>query len=396
MSAHLTQSRIHRNQADMGSLFAGLTCILVAVGIQMVHSASLSSTSGKSETTFLGKHLSYLALAGGCAWLASRISAQFLRQNARKFLWIYVFLLVCVLIPGVGSRINGAQRWFRLAGLSMQPSEFGRLIMPIVAASTLCQLREQQSLGLKSLPSVLMPLFFVLPLVIAEPDLGATVFLAAGYLTALFIGGWPIRYFLGGLVLAIPATMSLLILKPYQVQRITGFLAAWQDLSKAPWQIKQSLLSLGSGGLQGVGVGNGWQKLSYLPEANTDFVFAVIGEELGLAGTLTIGFVWCALFLTGRASLRALPHSSFDWILGNTLLLQLVFQAMANIAVVTAMIPPKGVPHPFISYGGTNLLVSIVSVGLIIGMSRSTEMSPDTNSQRLRAGEQSSGSATAA
>jgi cell division protein FtsW len=174
-------------------------------------------------------------------------------------------------------------------------------------------------------------------------------------------------------MLFIPAAASLLILKPYQMERIRGFMAAWQDLSQAPWQVRQSLLSIGSGGLKGTGIGGGWQKLSYLPEANTDFVFAVIGEELGLLGTMTVCFVWVALFLTGRAALKHLPRTSFEWIFGTTLLLQLVLQAMANIAVVTGLVPPKGVPHPFISYGGTNLLVSVTAIGLIIGMSRSCD-----------------------
>jgi cell division protein FtsW len=132
-------------------------------------------------------------------------------------------------------------------------------------------------------------------------------------------------------------------------------------------------MSIGSGGLEGTGIGSGWQKLSYLPEANTDFVFAVIGEELGLIGTFAVCAVWMAVFFTGRSVLKHLPKTSFEWILGTTLLVQLLFQAMANIAVVTALVPPKGVPHPFISYGGTNLLVSLIAVGLIVGMSRKAE-----------------------
>ena len=176
---------------------------------------------------------------------------------------------------------------------------------------------------------------------------------------------------------SVPATASLLLHKPYQMQRITGFIAAWKDLSQAPWQIRQSLLSMGAGGLQGTGVGSGWQKLSYLPEANTDFVFAVIGEELGLAGTLTLVIVWIGVLMTGRASLQHLRRDSFAWILGNTLVIQLVLQALTNVAVVTAMVPPKGVPHPFISYGGTNLLVNVVAVGIVVAMTRASEASTD-------------------
>ena len=186
------------------------------------------------------------------------------------------------------------------------------------------------------------------------------------------------RYFMLTLAVIAPAAASLLILKPYQVQRITGFIAAWKDLSQAPWQTRQSLLSMGAGGLHGTGIGSGWQKLSYLPEANTDFVFAVIGEELGLAGTLTLIIVWMGVLMTGRAALRHLRRDSFAWILGNTLVIQLVLQALANVAVVTAMVPPKGVPHPFISYGGTNLLVNLVSVGIVVAMARESDASENT------------------
>ncbi|MFM8728738.1 MAG: FtsW/RodA/SpoVE family cell cycle protein, partial [Planctomycetaceae bacterium] len=137
-------------------------------------------------------------------------------------------------------------------------------------------------------------------------------------------------------------------------------------------------------GLQGTGVGAGWQKLSYLPEANTDFVFAVIGEELGLLGTLTVCLLWIFLFLCGRSLLNSQAEDPFRWTLGMTLLTQLVLQAMANIAVVTALVPPKGVPHPFISYGGTNLLVSLVAVGLILGPAKSPGNSVPCNIQSNR------------
>ncbi len=355
----------------MRHLFVGLICILTAVGIQMVHSASLTSRPGQIETTILGKHLTWLLLASLSGYVASRVSAEWLQRHSGLLFRIFVVLLVLVLIPGVGARINGARRWLRFSGLSMQPSEFGRLVLPILAAALLTRLRATGGMTLRTLPRTLFPLILVLPLVAKQPDLGATLFLASGYLLCLFLGGWPLRWFVMVPLCIAPAAASLLILKPYQLQRISGFLATWQDPAQAPWQIRQSLLSLGSGGLHGTGIGSGWQKLSYLPEANTDFVFAVIGEELGLIGTITICLLWIAVFFTGQSLLKHLPRLSFEKILGQTLLFQLVFQAMANIAVVTSMVPPKGVPHPFISYGGTNLLVSLTAVGLIIGLSRS-------------------------
>lgn len=356
----------------MRHLFVGLVCVLIGVGIQMVHSASLTSMPSESETAFLSRHLVYLTLAACCGLVASRISSDMLQQLARPGLIGLVILLCLVLVPGIGSRVNGSQRWLRFADLSFQPSELGRLILPVVAATLLTELRSR-GFCLRTIPKMILPLALVLPLVAREPDLGATVFLAAGFLIALFIGGWPLKYFALSLAVVIPAGASLLILRSYQMQRITGFIAAWKDLSQAPWQIRQSILSIGAGGLDGTGVGSGWQKLSYLPEANTDFVFAVIGEELGLAGTLTLIIIWTGVLITGQASLRHLRRDSFAWILGNTLVIQLVLQALANVAVVTAMIPPKGLPHPFISYGGTNLLVNVVGVGIVVAMTRDVE-----------------------
>lgn len=360
---------LQREQRDMRRLFVGLICILIGVGVQMVHSASLTSMPSQAETVFLSRHLIYLAFATCCGFVAAQIRPEVLQQLARPGLLILIVLLVLVLIPGAGTRVNGSQRWLRYGMMSLQPSELGRLILPVVAADLLTRLRNTRY-SLRTVPRTILPLVVVLPLVAREPDLGATVFLATGFLMALFIGGWPLRYFAASGALAIPAAASLLILKPYQMKRITGFIAVWQDSSQAPWQIRQSLLSMGAGGLQGTGVGSGWQKLSYLPEANTDFVFAVIGEELGLAGTLTLIILWMGVLVTGRAALQHLKRDSFAWILGTTLVLQLVLQALANVAVVTAMVPPKGVPHPLISYGGTNLLVNVVAVGIVVAMAR--------------------------
>jgi len=246
-----------RDNRDMRGLFVGLVCVLLGVGVQMVQSASLTSMPSRADTVFLSKHLIYLLTAVCCGIIASRLSADFLKRHAQTMFTALCVLLVLVLVPGIGTRVNGAQRWLRLGSLSLQPSELGRVVLPITAAVRLTQLRAEGGFSLKTVPSTLLPLLIVLPLVIKEPDLGATVFLATGYIVALFIGGWPLKYFLGSTVLVIPAAASLLILKPYQAERITGFMAAWRDLSQAPWQIKQSLMSLGAGGLEGSGIGGG-------------------------------------------------------------------------------------------------------------------------------------------
>jgi cell division protein FtsW len=357
-------------QRGLEHLFAALTAILLCVGVQMVQSSSLTSRPSQLDSIYLSRHLTWLSVAVLAAWSASKLSAASLERSARPLFWCFLVLIAAVLVPGIGSRINGAQRWIRVAGLSIQPSELGRLILPMIAAADVLSQRRSGGLKLSGVPRTMLPIALSIPLIAAEPDLGAAVFLTGGFLLTLFLAGWPLRYFaICGLLLA-PAAAGMLALRPYQMERITGFLETWRDPAAAPWQIRQSLLSLGSGGLQGTGIGRGWQKLSYLPEANTDFVFAVIGEELGLAGTLTVCFVWMVFYFTGRSVLAGLPRSSFGWIVGTALLTQLVLQAMANIAVVSALVPPKGVPHPFISYGGTNLLTSLCAVGLVLGLSK--------------------------
>lgn len=354
-------------------LIVGLVAVLVCVGIQMVHSSSLTSRPSIREELYLTRHLAFLGFSVVVSAIVSRVTPEQLERNAPFIFWAFITLLVMVLIPGVGSRINGARRWLRISGLSLQPSELGRIALPLMAAAGLhrhapdgCQRFFPVEIG-----RICWPLLIALPLVIVEPDLGATVFLSLGFAMTLFVGGWSLRTFALGGLLAAPLVLSLLILRPYQVQRISGFLDAWSDFNLAPWQVRQSLMSLGTGGLQGAGIGNGWQKLSYLPEANTDFVFAVIGEELGLAGTLAICIVWLGILLVGSSFTNTLPAGTFRRTIATALLLQLVVQAAINVAVVTALVPPKGVPHPFISYGGTNLFVSLVSVGLIVGQSRS-------------------------
>jgi cell division protein FtsW len=217
---------------------------------------------------------------------------------------------------------------------------------------------------------VVLPIGLVMLLVAQEPDLGTALFVGLGAAIALFAGGWPARNFVLAAGLAVPAAGGLIAMRPYQMERITGFIAAWRDFDLAPYQVQQSLTTLGVGGVNGVGLGSGWQKLSFLPEANTDFVFAVLGEELGLIGTLGLAGLWAALYVTGLRLLAPLDRRSFAYVAGFTLLTQLVLQAAVNIAVVTALLPPKGIAHPLVSYGGSSLMVSVTTLGIIISLAR--------------------------
>jgi cell division protein FtsW len=288
-------------------------------------------------------------------------------------------LLVLVLVPGIGVRVKGAQRWIRFPGMSLQPSELAKIAVPLMMCWLVDRNRHRLTGWIAGTIPFAIPIVFSVPLVLIEPDLGTALFLLGGASLVLFAGGWPLRNFLLGLSIAVPVALGALAMKPYQQRRITGFLQSWASFDDAPYQLKQSLVTMGAGGLYGVGLGRGWQKLSFLPEANTDFVFAVIGEELGLIGTISLIGLWCGLYLTGLRMLTHLDHRRFAFLAAFTLLTQLAGQAMLNIAVVTGMVPPKGISHPLISAGGSSLVVSLLAIGIVLSLSRQVaELEPAT------------------
>jgi cell division protein FtsW len=364
---------VHEPFSDQ--LFVALAALIVGVGCIMVYSASMTSRPAEFEEVYLSRHLVAAALGLLAACCAAVTPIGLYQRLTPWFFWVVVLLLVLVLIPGIGSQVKGARRWIRGAGLSIQPSELAKLALPLMTCYLLSM--QQTTAGWyrwRGMVQVLWPTAFVVPLVLIEPDLGTAVFLTAGTGLALWLAGWPLRNFLLVIATAVPLVLGLLVLKPYQARRITGFLDTWSDFQSAPYQVKQALLTLGAGGWIGVGLGKGWQKLSFLPEANTDFVFAVLGEELGLLGTLCLLAAWGGLYVTGTRRILRVAESPFQYWAAFTLLTQLVGQALLNVAVVTAMVPPKGISHPLVSAGGSNLVVSLLLLGMVWGLSRPVAM----------------------
>ncbi len=350
------------------SLFLSLIAVLVGCGLLMVHSASVTSWPTQAEQVYLSRHAVFILLgicvAGGC----SIVPASRWRKLAPWLFLGTIVLLLAVLVPGVGVRVNGARRWLRAGSISLQPSELAKVALPLLLASQAIARREQLRHWIYGTLPFICPICVIGGLVLIEPDLGTAAFLMTGAAICLFQAGWPLRNFLvcgllAGLVIGIG-------LKPYQLQRITGFFDTWTDFNAAPYQLKQSMMTLGAGGVDGVGIGKGWQKLSFLPEANTDFVIAVVGEELGLIGTLGLVGIWLGIFVCGLRLLDRCEPRSFASIAGNTLLVQLVLQAAINVAVVTAMVPPKGIAHPLVSYGGSNLVSSFITIGVILSLTK--------------------------
>jgi cell division protein FtsW len=347
-----------------------LAGLLAAIGLVMVYSASMTSRPSDFEQIYLSRQFAFLAIATVAAAAAALLPPSFWKAAAPWLLGATLLLLTAVLIPGVGTSVNGATRWIRLGPISLQPSELAKIALPLYLCAAAADARWHTRGALRSWLDAALPTGLLLLLVLIEPDLGTTLFLAAAAALALFFSGWPLRRFLLGAALAFPILLTALALKPYQMARIQGFVAAWQDFDKAPYQVRQSLTAVGAGGLTGTGIGAGQQKLSFLPEANTDFVYAVIGEELGLAGTLGVLLLWSGLYAAGLRLAAPLRRGSFDSAAALTLLSSLVAQAGVNMAVVLALAPPKGISLPLISYGGSSLVCSALSLGILLSLCR--------------------------
>lgn len=362
-----------RESDNTAAILVACAGTLLAVGTVMVFSSSMTARPSELEQIYLSRHLAFAAVGVVAAGAVSLLPARTWRGLSPWLVLATAGLLLLVLLPGIGRSVNGAQRWIRWGSLSMQPAEAAKLTLPLLAASVRrWALDRRPPMWLECLlyAAFMLP---ILVLIVVQPDLGTALFLGGSCVLVLFLGGWPLRNFFWATMTCLPALGSLVVLRPYQWARIQGFWDAWIRPEHAPYQIQQSLTTLGVGGWQGTGLGRGWQKLSFLPEANTDFVFAVIGEELGLFGTLGVVVLWGGVFLAGDRLIRSLPTRSFEAVAARVLLAQLVLQAAVNVAVVTSLVPPKGIPHPFLSYGGSSLVVSCLTIGLIISLTRLPE-----------------------
>ena len=348
----------------------GLVMAILLLGLVMVTSASISIATRESGDAFmyLERQL-VLTLAGTLgAALVFCIRTELLEKAAVPLLIFAAVLLLAVLIPGIGHSVNGSRRWIRLLGFNFQASELVRVLVLVFIASYAVR-RETElrtSFGGLLKPLALLALFFLL--LLAEPDFGAaTVLLLTGF-GVLFVAGARLRDVfalgvIGGVALAVVAMSS-----SYRVRRLTAFLDPWADPFNTGFQLTQSLIAIGRGGWTGVGLGESVQKLFYLPEAHTDFLFAVLAEELGLLGVvLTLGLflalVWRALFIARLAADAGLKFQSY---LAAGFAIWLGLQAFINIGVNMGALPTKGLTLPFMSYGRSSLIVTLAWVGMLL------------------------------
>jgi cell division protein FtsW len=347
-------------------LLALVTLALVAFGLVMVYSAT-SAPAALAETdpmSYLKKQGVYALIGVALMMTAARVDYRKLRLFAPAL--VLIALGGCLAVLVVGSRINGAKRWIEVGPATFQPSELAKLALAIWAASYLCRRPAPRTLRELWRPiGLLLGLFSLL--ILAEPDLGTTISLVVVLLAVLLISGTPMPTLAAGTGIAAAIGLAAIWFEPYRRARIFSFLNPWEDPLGAGFQPVQAMIALGSGGALGVGLGNGVGKINYLPEAHTDMIMAVIGEELGLLGVTA---VICAYATFAYAGLRiALTCSDpFGKRLAAGIVGLVCGQAVINLAAVLGLAPLTGIPLPFISYGGSSLVVALLSVGILLNI----------------------------
>ncbi len=345
-----------------------ITLILAGFGIVMVYSTSaiLAADELKDSFYFLKKQALFATGGVFLMALAMRINYHLWQKLAYPILAVSLLLLTLVLVSG--TEASGATRWLYVGPLSFQPSELSKLALVVFLSYFLTKKGAKiRTFQFGFLPAILIPGAMIL-LVIHQPDFGAALFLGIIVMLMLFAAGTRLSYILSMALIAAPVVYYLIVKVPYRLHRIMSYLNPWNDPQGTSFQLVQSLVAFGGGGIFGSGLGQGKQKLFFLPAPHTDFIFSVIGEEIGLIGALIVLGLFLVLCIRGiRVSLDAPDEFGTYLGLGITSLISL--QAIINMAVVLGLLPTKGLTLPFISYGGTSLVVSFVSVGILLNIS---------------------------
>lgn len=364
--------KLHRSAlAPPDALLFAVVAALIGIGLVMIFSASSATAYADFHDSahYLKRQSIWLIVGLGAAFAAYRCDYRKLKAIAPYAVGFTVLALIVTLIPHIGSSAGGARRWLGAGPISFQPSEFAKLALVLYLATALANWGERvRSLSRGVWPILVVTLALALP-VLLEPDMGTASLLIFTAFTMLFVAGARVEHLVLVVLAMLPAVAITVGSSSYKRARILAFLDPWKDAQNTGFHIVQSLLALGSGGALGLGLGASRQKFFYLPEQYTDFIFAIIGEELGLLGavcvvTLFVIFAYRAV----RIALGAPDRFGFFLSIGCTCII--IIQAFINIGVVTSSWPVTGVPLPFVSFGGTSLVVSMVAVALIINVGR--------------------------
>lgn len=356
---------------DQGLLW--VTLILLGLGLVMVYSASIAlaeadKATGHQPTYFLMRHGIYLIVSLAAAFVTFQIPTHVWQKMAPYLFIGGVFLLILVLLPGVGRSVNGSQRWISLFVINLQPSELMKLFAAIyVADYTIRKAALMDSFTRGFLP-MLIVMLVVGGLLLREPDFGAFAVIAAISISILWLGGINGRIFIGLLVLLVIGFILLIWTSPYRLQRIIGFMDPWADPFGKGYQLSHALIAFGRGEWFGVGLGASVEKLLYLPEAHTDFLLAVIAEELGFVGVLTVVglFAWLVLRAFGIGKEAIANDRHFSALLAQGIGIWIGVQGIINMGVNMGLLPTKGLTLPLLSFGGSGILANCIALAILL------------------------------
>ncbi len=299
----------------------------------------------------------------------SKINYQIYNKYSKKLLLACIILLILVLIPGIGTVRNGSRSWFGIGSFGIQPSEFTKLALIIFTSRYLVKNERNMNNLKKGILPILGLTLFIFGLIMLQPDFGTGMILVMTIMGMLFVGGVSFKFFLKLGVLGVVGIVGLIIAAPYRLKRILSFLNPWSDPLGSGFQIIQSLYAIGPSGLLGYGFGNSRQKHFYLPEPQTDFIFSIICEEFGFLGVIIISTLFLMIIYQGfKIAFNA--HDLFGKYLAFGITFGLAFQCILNLSVVVGLIPVTGVTLPFVSYGGSSLLITMIGMGILLNISR--------------------------
>ncbi|MCZ6728899.1 MAG: putative lipid II flippase FtsW [SAR324 cluster bacterium] len=353
------------------AVLLGCSALLCLTGLLMIYSASssLSDRLYGISLIFLRNHLLHLLIGLGAMAAAMRIPYGVWKRLVPFSLGLCLVLLILVLIPGIGHEVAGARRWLRLGPFGFQPTELVKLVLVANVAFYLTRKQDVVSEFLRGVMPSLTVMAVFLALVLLQPDFGAVVLIALTVLLLIFIGGARPGHILFSLLGFGAIGAVLIVSQSYRVKRMLAFLDPWSDRLDTGFQIVQSYLAFGSGGLVGVGLGDSRQKMFFLPEAHTDFIYSILAEEFGLLGTLGVmALLGCFVWRAFAATLAV--EEEFGRYLGFGIATLFALQILLNLAVVMGMMPTKGLPLPFISYGGSAIVMSLFMTGILLNIGR--------------------------
>ncbi len=343
--------------------------ILSLFGLLMIYSSSSIWATYKYNDPYkyFKSQAIFLILGYFIIFITSKVDYHIYKKYSNHILIISIILLILVLIPGIGTIRNGSRSWFGIGSFGIQPSEFAKLGLIIFTSKYLTR-NKIKDIKSSVLP-ILLIVLLIFGLIMLQPDFGTGVIIVITIVALLFVSGVNMSFFIKIGLLGLIGVVILVIIAPYRLERITSFLNPWKDPLGSGFQIIQSMYAIGPGGLLGMGLGNSIQKHFYLPEPQTDFIFSIISEELGFAGILIVTTLFITIIYRS-ITISIKQEDNFAKYLSFGITFSLAFQTLLNLMVVVGLIPVTGVTLPFLSYGGSSLLISLLSIGIVLNISK--------------------------